>query len=302
MLNKFAQMRFSLFLFLAASCAQNEPSASQLNMRGGVEDYTSSPGVVGLLIKSPGAPTGSFCTGTVVRDDLILTAAHCFGAAQNLEVYPYQKLKEEGRFRPLVARGFMSNQIVQHPRAPWVGLGEGYLRLEVDVAFVVFEPGTFKYWSKESIASKSVNVGEKVKLIGYGHTETQHEVTGKRMSGISAVAAIRKENGDAIQIDTSILQKEAYATPLLGDSGGPLLNVAGEVVGVLQGEVGYRTYYVNINSKKIRPFIDAMMNNPSPLNATSTAPKSSTFEDSQNIKSKIKTGKPPLPPGHDELK
>ena len=195
-------MMVPLFVF---SCSNYIENTSHLAMDGGLEDDETSPGVVGLLLKSPGAPTGSFCTGTVVRDDLILTAAHCFSHSQNTEVYPYQKLNEEGRFKPLIARGIVSNTIVKHPHADRYGPRNGFPRLKSDLAFVVFEPGAFKYWAQESIGSKSVEVGDKVKLVGYGYTSySAKEITGRRMSGSSTVGALLPSYQDAIKLASSL--------------------------------------------------------------------------------------------------
>lgn len=61
---------------MTASSCRTTSSASGVKVIGGVEDYKTAPAVVGLLLLDA-AFNGEHCTGSIVRDDLILTAAHC---------------------------------------------------------------------------------------------------------------------------------------------------------------------------------------------------------------------------------
>jgi V8-like Glu-specific endopeptidase len=239
---------------------------------------------VGLLVSSQGEIQGS-CTGTIVRDDLVLTAAHCVSAHGIDEVVIYDNHKGD------VALRKVSKTFVVFPGYDTdAKSNNGALAtLGKDLAFAVFGKGTFNSYAKAKIAAASAKPGDQVHLVGYGDTGFKDNSSNpqlKRFYGSNKVEAVQHNFGDALMLATTVVGMTTAGLGQ-GDSGGPLFNANGEVVGVAKANAmdvlpdgtntpnevindknPLRSIYVNVASAGVAPFINAVMVESAPTSAT----------------------------------
>jgi putative serine protease PepD len=158
----------------------------------------AAPGVVSIRARTPaGEDTG---TGIVLDEKgLILTNDHVVAGAEALQVSGSGT--ESGRAATLV--------------------GE---QADSDLALVRVDPSGMGLKPLKLASTKSLQVGEQVYAIGspYGLTETLTR-------GIISALGRQISAPDGATI-SGVIQTDAALNP--GNSGGPLLNVAGEVIGV----------------------------------------------------------------------
>lgn len=252
--------------FVNTSCSSKVQNSSDLTIAGGVEDNTSYPGVVGLLIEHT-AQFKHFCTGTIVRDDLILTAAHCLSDHQHLNILKFANYVKEGRIEGLLKNSVKPINYIKHPSSRFLNPREDLSPyLKADVAFIVYPKGTFDQNLVTPLAKESVQVGEEVHLVGYGYTgpdKKDANPDGIRRTGMNIVYHIF---GDYKAKAIMLKRREhvpSSALGFFGDSGGPLISNSGKVVGVLSyGSGAHDAYYVNITNNPLRSFIDMVMKGP----------------------------------------
>ncbi len=296
---KFKIVNLLVLVVTFSSCGKSNAPSSDLNLVNGTVDYKSSPGVIGLYIKRTGHGKQE-CTGTIVRHDLVLTAAHCILEGVENVVFPFRNLADEGDLTGLESRGLKSSLFVTHPKYQEVDHRNLYSFLKADVAFVIFEKNTFINWAKPLVISeKSPNPGDSVKLIGYGHASISEGLKfGIRRSGTAKVNRILSDFSNAIRIGRTWGSRDA--DPQEGDSGGPMLNEKGEILGTLTG--GWdANHYVNLNDKGIKAFIARVMRDPNPTKSTGQNIDAVNFEDTTGIKQDLTKKNAPKPSVPDEL-
>lgn len=278
------------FLFLGAligiftvngACKRAEAEdGSEVKIIGGAEDYTVHTEAV--LLASPLQKGVLLCTGTVVRDDLVLTAAHCL---------------ENTKYTYLVVNAAVNKNIkpvksIDRIIFPGYKPGDGP---ESDIAFVVVPKGSMSGHVIGRIAQKSVSIGERVTLVGYGHTRSGQQDSNedlKRFVGSNVVGKIESRSPYTITLTSNVVGPTTSGTAG-GDSGGPLFNSNGEIVGVTKGssavandvisqETPAFSFYVNVADPGIASFISVVMNDPAPNAATaSRLPITGTQESKQ---------------------
>ena len=159
-----------------------------------------------------------------------------------------------------------------------------------DIAFVVFPKSSFNKFAKAKISRDRPVAGSPVTLVGYGRTELNDPNSNlefKRFSGQNTIASLDKWSASAIKIKTTAVQaKSVGAAP--GDSGGPLINAANEVIGVVHSTTwdidnapnkdispdnALVSVYINLSNSWIMEFIDAVMKDPHPTSTTGASTK-----------------------------
>lgn len=224
---------FFVISCMTISCGQSVQS-SELRVTNGVETPHQDPAVV--LLRSS---DNSLCTGTYISDSMILTAAHCVQSAGDIEVVSMQRSDAGVEFtvhtRSLATRA--------HPE---------YRRPEdvrSDLALITVPASSSSVWS--NIAQNSAKLGDTVRMVGFGHnyinqyTDAYQMVekgVGEKRSGTNTIAIVAdgslrfkgfispREAGDKGE---SVGNKVGIGG---GDSGGPLFNERGELVGVASAQ------------------------------------------------------------------
>ena len=285
---------FAIIIGLSAFGCKQIGDKSKVKVVGGIEDDTSYPAAVALLLFSNGQILGS-CTGTIVRDNLVLTAAHCVSVHGVDEAVIYDNHKGD------VALRKSSKTFVVFPGYDTANSKIGPIgTLGKDLAFAVFDKGAFSSYAKAKIATVSAKPGDQVHLVGYGDTGFRDNSSNpqlKRFSGSNKVDQIEHNLADAIMLTTTVVGMTTSGLGQ-GDSGGPLFNANGEMVGVAKANTmevmpdgtsspnsvindknPLRSLYVNIASAGVAPFINAVMVEPVPTSATGQSVKGTDIPD-----------------------
>ncbi|MBM4253464.1 MAG: S1 family peptidase [Deltaproteobacteria bacterium] len=261
---------------------------SDIKVIGGDKDYEHNPGVIGILVKS--SQGTSVCTASVVREDLIVTAAHCLVDKEATEVLPFFNLTL-GDKDPFRSRQLASNQFIPEPSYDKTDVASSY---DSDIAFVVFPKGTFKDYPHLKFAEKAAAVSDPVTLVGYGQIVIQDKKSNpdlKRYLGTNQIKDIKADAGGTIWLDTKVASAITAGIGQ-GDSGGPLLNAAGEIIAIAHAN-DFRTpdgtdkptndhitaknplasIYTNLTQAKGSEFIKKIMATSDPKPAVPAEPK-----------------------------
>lgn len=240
--------------FLGISCTDNgKKSDTNVNVAGGHEDDTKFLEVIGLktFADNVDKSAAGTCTGTIVRDDLVLTANHCVSDVAKVIVW-------DRVGTPFSNKKLSSSYFLTFPTEPG--------KWQHDLAFVVFPKGSFAGHSIGKIARKTAKIGDLVYLIGYGLTDTLICQNGllknlffeaKRYMGINRVAEI----DNFYLYITEFVGNEKLASTRRGDSGSPLLNEFGEITGILFGAHNKKyKIYNRVDAPQIAEFINSVLN------------------------------------------
>lgn len=272
---------FTATLCLLSACkAMKSGQSSDTKIIGGAEDYETFPATVGLLIARQNGSLGS-CTGTVVSNRLVLTAAHCFlkGEAPAAKIMVFDKTPPGGIDAILETSTSTTEYVTMpgyDPKLTWTE------SINSDVAFAIFAPKTFENHARATLSSAPARVDQQVYMVGYGNTDYVGSSSNpelKRFVGTNLIVSIEREYANAITIKSYKIGIDSAGTGP-GDSGGSLYNEAGEIIGITKaGGVAVpkgmersntvvsadnpgQSYYVNIHDPGVAAFIAAVMRNP----------------------------------------
>lgn len=218
-------MRKLLICATLLSCGKPIPVNSNTAVINGVStsDY---PAVVQILSEYPGN-RGGMCTGTFIRDDLLITAAHCVDGAKSvvangkrsLEVYYNEYYKEDSPY--------------------WVSY---------DQALVKFPRNTSRHVM--ALATTAIKNHDTLTLVGFGINDYVYDYARREWqpsriakSGVKRMGKNTYFKNDELA-DQGIIQfvgkaqteNSGVAASLgQGDSGGPLI-VDNKIVGIASGQ------------------------------------------------------------------
>ena len=143
----------------------------------------------------------AYCTGTVVGDRWVLTAAHCLRSMTPSEVYLGTRLAGDGR-RLQVAR------TIVHPRFSFIGLQDDVGLVEL-VERAPVEPLPLREQPLDPAF-----VGSTVRLVGFGTTSSTDTDPALKRTGTAKISALDAQK---------LTLEAAPSQTCLTDSGAPVL-------------------------------------------------------------------------------
>ena len=187
-------------------------TSQTLAIVGGTHDATN-PSVVMVLGRSAGG--AGFCSGVVVAQNAVLTAAHCARTAADTRVH----FKDTNGAPVLldVTRverhpGYANDAVAKRARS-------------VDLAIVFTRDALPSAFRPAPVASTSSTIGTPFMIAGYGIADERAADSGGRLR--AANVALRAPASNLL------LWLAGDGGACTGDSGGPVLDSAGAVVGII---------------------------------------------------------------------
>ncbi|MFK7822676.1 MAG: serine protease [Oligoflexales bacterium] len=218
------------------SCENMTESSSFQLIEGNIVDYQEFPSVHILY----NLQSKSFCTGTFVRPNLMITAGHCI---QNPTLPKTSFAILEPNFDAQTITSFsikarsidyqMNHEYVRKARSHGESSIHAFL---LDVGFVVFPDNTSD--SYREINFKPISYGQIIELVGFGKYNRRKIIDLRKRTGTNAIAQ-EIYHKDVIEIEQVIdywkVDEEKGDTGVLsGDSGGPMLH-EDKIVGIVSG-------------------------------------------------------------------
>ena len=259
---------------LASSCGSEQNSSPDV-VDGLTIPYESEPAVVFLYNEGNNIRGGGVCTGTFIRPQVLITAAHCTdfvrsqaGRGFNEEMRDQltvlgwdPRLDKDnnpsngisGNFYPLAK----SSRIFRHPKVTKRSIKSVSPN---DLAIIYFDD--YQSSATRQLSSVPPRRNDKATIIGFGADSIQPPATdqsvGKKRKGqvrLTKVAKFLSFRGPSGTTCQRRCGENSNAAP--GDSGGPML-ANDRVVGITSGGSIFESVYVNINSKASRNFIQSV--------------------------------------------
>lgn len=248
-------MRYA-FLFLGFACSAAPAVEAPLEdtqeapIYGGVADHDEHAAVVLLTHETEDGLT--LCTGTLVASRVVLTAAHCVlrdvpsyvvcgGSTSDrvLAALPASDIEVRTGWKPKLAAD-------AEARGRRLFLPKMTTLCDRDVAVLVLDQDLSV--APLAVAHALPDDDDAVMAVGYGKTE--HGTTGerRRRDGMHIVNVGPEQSAD---VWLGARELETTAGPCSGDSGGPLLDASGEVVGVVSRGGSCRSNRGNIYSNAV---------------------------------------------------
>lgn len=200
-----------IFLSLLASCGKSEKSANtntfvDSKIYGGeiVESGKWQSVVAFAKIKSSGELKESFCTGTLIDDKTILTAAHCF--SRNPLYYKRSTVVSRDNVDQENPRTRRISNILLHPKYTGKDSPYDFALVKVEKAFEVDKEIIITPSKKEEFELNS-----KVHIVGFGKRENGE-------SGVKFEAQTVIRSNQSVEFTAGGKGKDTCS----GDSGGPV--------------------------------------------------------------------------------
>lgn len=214
-------MRIAKKIMIACLCAPLTGAGAQALVGAAAED--NSFAATTLMVLQRGARGSGFCTGVVVARNVVLTAAHCVGSAQDTRVH-----FREGGGRQTTQQDLLGVTAVSvHPlyRANAAKTRER----SIDLALVrLAAPLPARFHAVEMERAPNIAVGAQFRIAGFGVArEGRGETGGILRSGVLAARAPLS----SILLWAEDPQHNGFGA-CTGDSGGPIFSNSGTLVAV----------------------------------------------------------------------
>ena len=232
----------------------------------GGQNETGWRGVGALTMRVPGyGYVGSFCTGSLITSDWVLTAAHCLVESGDQGVAPSPnnvRFYVGANANPLSSGGepagsfYPVDRFVVHPGYDANDLSDDIALMHLSEPAVGVETYDYNEYNLNQY------VGYDALYIGFGASD------GVSMTGSGVKRSTSLTIGQVVQ--TQYYSQFNGSGTCFGDSGGPgLLNISGQwrIVGVnsaVSGNVPCQEYYISTRVDTYAPWISNILGAPAP--------------------------------------
>ena len=260
-----------LMAVLLQGCGTSTPQEdqAQLKVSNGF-DIPESEFAATVLLGIKVEQGNAICTGTFVNDHQIITAAHCVEGQDPEDPQVFWAVTEdvEGQDKPRMVLKAKATNLVQNPDYS-ISRQNGVNNQ--DIAVVNFEPNTAPAFVTLSADAPVKDDG--ITIVGYGVSEYHVGEDGEEIrlgSGTKRVGSnkvFQAKDGMieffGVAAPREDVEQGTWCASGKGDSGGPMYNVQGELVGITSGGAAAQTEiglikisrYVDLNSPSSRAFL-----------------------------------------------
>ncbi len=246
-----------LLALTVSACAPDDPLqwTHRAEEREIINGTTTNPNFlkqVGALVVRQGFYQASFCSGTLIAQNLVLTASHCLEKVTPSQTYFYIGTQAKGSFS---SKSYPAKSFIFHPKYVKNSPPPGQLADWYDIALVKLTkqvPHSGAKMIRQKEIGKLLKLGDPVLVMGFGMTKANTgSSSGTRMQGFSTLKLI---GNSEIWLD-----KKNGSQKCSGDSGGPSLMKSSatgywHVVGVAS-RTGKDCTYGSIETR-VDPFLD----------------------------------------------
>ncbi len=201
-----------------------------LSAQAVVEGRTSrDPGGLRASVVRIESTQGEICSGTLIAQDIVLTAAHCV-----MHKAGYNVVVVDPNFRQ---RRLRAVAISMHPDfVPGTTPEE---QPGIDLALIKLEQAVGAGFRPLDPRGGSITTGDNVDIAGFGVLAENRRNTARtlRTAHLVSIGSLQVANRVTVVTDARRMAETAGAGACLGDSGGPILR-GGQMVGVVSWSSG----------------------------------------------------------------